>query len=199
MMPPLKPTSPPPVAFEPTLTFPPADELVIVPKLCPTRPPAETFWQELLAAQFGPFWGTLAVEVTLPVAYEAVMIEPGELKPTSPPRLALIPAPPSTLPVAKDDVIEPEPKLKGPFSPTSPPSKLAVPPATLPLAEEPVMVPRLVPTSPPATLKAIMELEFPTLTLAAEVEFWMRPLFCATRPPAATPDCAPPLTVPLRT
>ena len=42
MMPALNPTSPPPVPFEPTLTFPPADELVIVPKFSPTRPPAET-------------------------------------------------------------------------------------------------------------------------------------------------------------
>ena len=54
--------------FEPTRTFPPADESAIEPKFCPTKPPAETFWQELLAAQFGPFWPTLAVEVTLPVA-----------------------------------------------------------------------------------------------------------------------------------
>src|SRR5262245_14646103 len=198
MMPPLNPTSPPPVPFEPTLTFPPADELAIVPKFCPAKPPAETFWQELLAAQFGPFGKTLAVEVTLPLAFDAVMIEPGEFNPTSPPRLALIPAL-LTLPVANEDVIDAAPEPKKPFSPTSPPRKLAAPPLTLPLADEPVMVPRLVPTSPPATLKAITELEFPTLTLAAELEFRMRPLFCATRPPAATPDCDPPLTMPLRT
>src|SRR5215813_11430491 len=100
------------------------------------------------------------------------MIEPGALNPTSPPRLALIPAPPLTLPVANDDMIDAAPNPKRPFSPTSPPTKLNAPPVTLPLADEPVMVPRLVPTSPPATLKAIAELEFPTLTLAAELEFW---------------------------
>src|SRR5262245_51828543 len=198
MMPPLNPTSPPPVPFEPTLTFPPADELAIVPKFCPAKPPAETFWQELLAAQFWPFWGTLAVEVTLPLACDAAMIDPGEFNPTSPPRLALIPAL-LTLPVAKEDVIDAAPEPKKPFSPTSPPSKLEPPPVTLPLADEPVMVPRLVPTSPPAALKAIVKSEFPTLTLAAELDFSISPLFWATRPPASTPDCDPPLTVPLRT
>src|SRR6266498_1945483 len=75
MRPELKPTRPPPVPFEPTRTFPPADESAIEPKFCPTKPPAETFWQELLGAQFGPFWLTLAVEVTLPFAEEAVMVE----------------------------------------------------------------------------------------------------------------------------
>src|SRR5262245_66053167 len=88
MMPELNPTSPPPVPFCPTLTFPPADEPAIVPKLCPTKPPADTFGQELLAAQSGPFWKTLAVEVTFPVAWEAVMVEPGELSAASPPTLA---------------------------------------------------------------------------------------------------------------
>jgi hypothetical protein len=128
----------------------------------------------LLAAQFGPFWPTLAVEVTLPVAEEAVMVEPGELNPASPPRLAFIPVL-KTVPVAEDEVIDPEPELNRPFSPTKPPITLAVPPVTFPLADEFVMVPRLMATSPPATLKAIAELEFPTVTFAAELESSIRP------------------------
>jgi hypothetical protein len=42
MMPKLRPTSPPPAPFGPTLIFPAADELTIVPKFCPVRPPAPT-------------------------------------------------------------------------------------------------------------------------------------------------------------
>src|SRR5512132_2589716 len=126
------------------------------------------------------------------------MVEPGELNPASPPRLENIPAL-KTLPVAKDDMIDPEPELKRPFWPTSPPITLNAPPVTLPLADEPVIVPRLVATSPPATLKEPGELELPTLTLAAELEFSIRPLFCATSPPALTPLCGPPLMVPLNT
>src|SRR5512133_931981 len=98
MIPALNPTSPPPVPFEPTAMLPPADEWTIVPKFSPTRPPAETFWQELLAAQFGPVCTTLAVDDTFPLACEPAMIEPGALKPTSPPRLTLMPLPPLTLP-----------------------------------------------------------------------------------------------------
>src|SRR5262249_50279730 len=139
MIPELKPTSPPPVAFEPTRTFPPADESAIAPKFCPTRPPAETLWHELLAAQSGPVWTTLAVAVTLRVAKERVMVEPGALNPASPPRLANIPLL-KTLPVADDELIDPEPELRRPFWPTSPPSMLNAPPVTLPLADEPVMV-----------------------------------------------------------
>ena len=83
MMPLLKPTSPPPAPFEPTVTVPiaqawPAPQLVaavgavslpkIVPKFCPTSPPATANWQVPLAEQSAPLSGTLAVEVTLPVA-----------------------------------------------------------------------------------------------------------------------------------
>src|SRR5262245_33831448 len=91
MMPELKPTSPPPEPFEPTLTLPWAKESEISPKFCPTRPPADVYWQELLPAQFWPFWTTLAVEVTAPLAWEEVMLEPDVLTPTKPPRLTLIP------------------------------------------------------------------------------------------------------------
>ena|SRR5436190_5411659 len=199
MMPALNPTRPPPVPFEPTAMLPPAKEPVTVPKFCPTSPPAETFWQELLAAQFGSVWMTVALEVTVPLAEEVVMVEPGELNPASPPRLVLMPLSPLTLPLAEEDAIDPEPELKRPFSPTSPPSKLAAPPATLPLADEPVMLPRLMPTSPPAILKAVAKLPFPTLTFAAELEFSIRPLFCATRPPASAPAINVPLTLPLST
>ena len=83
MMPLLKPTSPPPAPFEPTVTAPvaqawPAPQLwvsvgsvsfpTMVPKFCPTRPPATANWQALPTEQPVPLSGTLAVEVTLPVA-----------------------------------------------------------------------------------------------------------------------------------
>ena len=65
----LRPASPPPVPFGPTLTFPSANENAIWPKFCPTRPPAAANWQELLPAQAAELCGwTAAVEVTLPVA-----------------------------------------------------------------------------------------------------------------------------------
>src|SRR5262245_1587124 len=198
MMPALKPASPPPVPFEPPLTLPWAKESEISPKFCPTRPPAEVYWQELLPAQFGPFWTTLAVEVTAPLACEEVMLEPDVLTPTKPPTDALIPLL-LTLPVANDDAIDPVPRVKTPFCPTSPPTMLNAPPLTSPLADDPVMVPRLVPTSPPAMFMAVVELASPTLTVAAELEFSTRLLFCPTSPPAMTPVSDPPLTVPLST
>src|SRR5262245_66565284 len=118
------------------------------------------------------------------------MVEPGEFNPASPPTLENIPEL-KTLPVAKDAMIDPEPKLKRPFWPTSPPRTLNPLPVTLPLADEAVMIPRLVPTSPPAMFKAPGELELPTLTFAAELESSIRPLFRATSPPAPTPVCGP--------
>src|SRR5262249_31581036 len=51
--------------------------------------------------QFGPFWGTLAIEVTFAVADEPVIVAPGELKPTSPPRPTLTIVPPLTWPLAE--------------------------------------------------------------------------------------------------
>src|SRR5262245_6432333 len=141
---------------------------------------------------------TLAVEVAAPLAWEEAMLEPDVLTPTRPPTDALIPLL-LTLPVANDDAIDPAPRLKTPFCPTSPPTMLNAPPLTLPLADDPVMVPRLVPTSPPAIFMADRELASPTLTAAAEVEFSTSHLFCPTSPPAMTPVSDPPLTVPLST
>ena len=49
MIPLLYATSPPPVPFGPTKTPPEANDEATVPKFCPTRPPADRFWQALLA------------------------------------------------------------------------------------------------------------------------------------------------------
>ena len=126
MTPLLKPTKPPPVPFAPTLTLPHAVESAIEPKFCPARPPAETVWQELLAAHPIPLGARLAVVTTFPVAYEELMTEPGELDPTRPPRLTLMPALPSDT-SAPERVIEPGPKAGLPFAPTSPPATTPAP------------------------------------------------------------------------
>jgi hypothetical protein len=71
----LLPTSPPPTAFEPTDTAPVAKVLnapaspVIVPWFTPASPPACMLWQPGLQLA-----GTLPLAVTLPVAYELLMI-----------------------------------------------------------------------------------------------------------------------------
>jgi hypothetical protein len=95
------------VPFEPTAMLPPADEWMIVPKLSPTSPPAETFWQELLPAQFGSVCGTFAVDATFVVAEEPAIFAPGKLNPMSPPRPTLMSAPPFTWPLAATLLIIP--------------------------------------------------------------------------------------------
>ena len=154
----------------PTKTSPIANEKAMVPRLSPTRPPAETCWHELLKPQPSPPLLTLAVAITSPLADEPKMIEPGALNPTSPPNATLMLAL-LTSTAACELVIEPgpppKPKPKFPLAPTSPPSaaSVAVPPSTVPVAVTPLTVPRLVPASVPTVWNVTPRLAV-TLTFA---------------------------------
>src|SRR3954468_1461345 len=152
---------PPSAEFDPPLTLPKACELVMVPSLPPTNPPAlpplptvtvltpgrpaklESIVPPLLAAK-PP---ALLLLVTLPNAKLPVIVP--LLFPTNPPAspswLAEKGAVDVTLPIANDPTIVPI------LSPTRPPTPNP-PPVTLPAAKELVIVlpTPLKPTSPPA-------------------------------------------------
>src|SRR5438105_4430562 len=97
----------------------PAKEPVTVPKFEPTRPPAEALSHKAFPLHAGRF----TLDVTFPLAWEALICEPGEFDPTSPPSATFTPAL-LILPVAEDPSILPAAVTLGPlvapFWPTSP-------------------------------------------------------------------------------
>src|SRR6516225_2092362 len=91
MVPVLVPAKPPTVLLAPVpATAPEAVEPVMVPALSPTKPPATL----------------VEATVTLPLAWELVMVPLTELEATSPP--AVLVSPVCTLPRATEDTIVPE-------------------------------------------------------------------------------------------
>ena len=123
-----------------------------MPEFSPTRPPAGQVWQELLNAQPAALVDG-AVAITLPVANEPMMAEPGELKPARPPSATLTAAL-LTVTSAFDPVIKPaccRTEIEGSVRADEPAQYRAgtVPPSTEPLAVTLLIAPGLVPASVP--------------------------------------------------